>query len=243
MDIINNQSLLIEKMRVQFELKIGSLMNVVAEQGQNILEVKKFFIKDKMKEVSLNRGRSPTQSASGGPTIKLDSTKPKPATDTLTKKGELNGGVLVGGERRKSNAVSEEIANNTASAGDDQPHRPEDEWKTVTSKRQQRRRKPVISGTASGTNCGLSAVPKKNYLHVTRLTPNTSCDDVLNFLRPHFDDVECEKLQSRYPQFYSSFKVGVQNLDFKRALSPDVWPLGVQVSQFFRSRSAYLKAK
>lgn len=82
----------------------------------------------------------------------------------------------------------------------------------------------------------LQGVPKTVSLHVYRLTPNTSVDQVVQFLKPHFPEVSCEKLASKYPDVYSSFKVNIFANNFDAAMDPTIWPNNACVRRFLYHR-------
>lgn len=82
--------------------------------------------------------------------------------------------------------------------------------------------KPVIKGAI-----------QFNHLHVYGLDPSTNEEDLIAFLKQNsFIDVKCEKLKSRRPEEYSSFKVSVRSDDFDRLNAPELWPVGVKFNRF-----------
>lgn len=82
--------------------------------------------------------------------------------------------------------------------------------------------------------CGIAAVPSLNYYHVYRLSPTTSVDELQNYLKTSFPEVTCEKLQSRHPDEYSSFKVGISETNIDSFLDPSKWAKGTRINKFFR---------
>lgn len=108
---------------------------------------------------------------------------------------------------------------------------------TVVRRGGQRRRTPIINGTLEKEGSGkLLSVPRKTFLHVTRLHPDTTCSDVLDFVRVHFSEAECQKQTSRYPDFYASSKISINIDNIDKAMLPEIWPNGVRVSRFFQKR-------
>lgn len=114
------------------------------------------------------------------------------------------------------------------------------DWKTVSYRkaapfRPERRKKMVIIGSTPGTS-NVQAAPRKFFLHVTRLSPNTCCEDLHTYLKPHFPEVVCEQLNSKYPGSYASFKLCINFDNIERAMKPEMWPVGTRVCEFFQRR-------
>nr|CAI5840505.1 unnamed protein product [Callosobruchus analis] len=106
------------------------------------------------------------------------------------------------------------------------------EWKKVQPRK--RNRRTYLVGKNDGS--GIKTTPKYVYLHVYRVDPNTSVDDMVCLLKDNFPEVLCEKLNSKYPKEYASFKVGVYECNFKPAMNPDVWPAGAYFNRFLEIR-------
>lgn len=87
-------------------------------------------------------------------------------------------------------------------------------------------------GNNEGNTGSLRGVPKMTALHVYRLDPSTSTEHLLNFLSPQYPEVTCEKLQSRHPELYSSFKVNIYEEHAEAALNPDNWPKNACIRNF-----------
>lgn len=73
------------------------------------------------------------------------------------------------------------------------------------------------------------------HFHTTNWDPETSDEALLSHLRVLVSKVEVEKLNSRNPSLYASFKVSVPAEEAEKITKPEVWPVGVRVSKFFRS--------
>lgn len=99
----------------------------------------------------------------------------------------------------------------------------------------QKRLKPII-GTQKGG--GLHVVPKKpvSHLHVTRLGPETTIADLQDFFNKNSYEVSIEKLNSRKPELYSSFKIALPSDHLDEVMNPTFWPVGVAVNRFFMKR-------
>lgn len=100
-----------------------------------------------------------------------------------------------------------------------------------------------IVGTGSlnsekGVNCSLRAIPVDNtaWLHVWRLHKDTTCEELVQFLKNSIPEAvfACEKLNAKGP--YASFKVGVNRTLVKDLLVPSFWPENVAVNKFFWKR-------
>lgn len=111
-------------------------------------------------------------------------------------------------------------------------------WEIVNHKKEKRKERSIILiGDGSEVNKNLKAVPRVKFIHVSKLHPNTEVKDVIEFLIPLFPEVQCEKLISKFPQYYSSFKVTINEVNFEKAMEPSVWPTGTTIRQFFRGKS------
>ena len=93
-----------------------------------------------------------------------------------------------------------------------------------------------ITGTRNTDNGSLRAAERKIQLYVSRLHPNTTAEDVTDYLKEKFPEVHCEKSQSKFPDSYSSFKVTISEYNYKFIMNPEIWPNGVYINKFFRPR-------
>lgn len=55
-------------------------------------------------------------------------------------------------------------------------------------------------------------------------------------LKPEFPEVCCEQLIGRNSAQYSSFKVTINETNFKKAMNPALWPYGACINKFFQVR-------
>lgn len=112
-------------------------------------------------------------------------------------------------------------------------------WRVAQSRRVRRGSKPrpdfAVVGRASG-KFSIAAVPRRASIYVSRIQPGTSVDDMKHFLGDDFPGVDCELMQSKHPNQYSSFRVYLNCEDVNRALDPNRWPVGVFVNKFFMRR-------
>lgn len=94
---------------------------------------------------------------------------------------------------------------------------------------------PVVGTMKSGS---LLAVPKRRlaFIHVSRLSPTTIIEDLEKYVGASIPGVSCEKLTSRRPDIYSSFKLVVPLELLDKAMNPYFWPEGAAVKRFFMKR-------
>ncbi|KAJ8911696.1 hypothetical protein NQ315_017149 [Exocentrus adspersus] len=116
-------------------------------------------------------------------------------------------------------------------------HKPnnQDGWTNVKHKRSNKKRNIVI-GSNKNTPVTISAVPRIVWLHVCRLDPQTTEANLREALVANFPEIICEKIESRYPDLYSSFKVSILEKHFDKSMCPDMWPEGACISKFFMRR-------
>lgn len=60
--------------------------------------------------------------------------------------------------------------------------------------------------------------------------------EVKDYLRMKFPEVEVEKMESRFPKLYSSFKITIDETNIDEAMNPELWPEGAMVNRFFHQR-------
>ncbi|KAG5898431.1 hypothetical protein JTB14_036514 [Gonioctena quinquepunctata] len=82
-----------------------------------------------------------------------------------------------------------------------------EEWKTI------QRRKPrgqVVIGNNTSIQVNgrhMKGVPKLIDIHVSRVDPSMSAEDLKEFVKLNFPEAQCSALRSKYPDKYSSFKI------------------------------------
>lgn len=114
----------------------------------------------------------------------------------------------------------------------------EDSWKTVERNRRRKNNRTIV-GTGNGSSPEsnlIEAVPEMSYFHVFKLHPSTTMQGIIRYLKPEFPEVNCEKLTSKYPNDYSSFKVGVLESNVSKFLEPSRWATGTRINKFFFPR-------
>ncbi|CAH0550403.1 unnamed protein product [Brassicogethes aeneus] len=108
------------------------------------------------------------------------------------------------------------------------------EDKKMTNTRE--KTKPIIGSSNSNL---LTSVPRLSHVYVGRLQPDTKEEQVIEFLKqscPAVSKVSCEKLKSKLPDVYSSFKISIQSNVVDKIKDPSIWPAGVLINTFFMKR-------
>lgn len=115
-------------------------------------------------------------------------------------------------------------------------HHKVDEWRNVKSKKRQR---TVVVGnneeiTINGRE--IKSVPKYSDLHVYRLDPSMTADELTALMKPFLPEAQCQVLSSKYPGRYSSFKVTIYSKNWEIAMDSAKWPMGAYIQPFFQPR-------
>ncbi|KAK9729729.1 hypothetical protein QE152_g15787 [Popillia japonica] len=93
----------------------------------------------------------------------------------------------------------------------------------------------VIYGTAQ-TDCTIKAVARYAHLHVSsyRLDPSLTVEELDNYLKSrNILNAKLEKLQSKRPDEYSSFRVSVPMDVIEDVKNPATWPKDACINRFF----------
>lgn len=114
-----------------------------------------------------------------------------------------------------------------------------EEWTSV-ARMKSRKRKPIIGTNNNIGGYNIKAVGKCEWIFVSRLAPEVSKDDLVNFLLGFDVKAECIELKAKYDS-YRSFKVGVSSDLTSKLLSAGFWPSGTLVREFkpMRSKPAF----
>ncbi|KAG5889164.1 hypothetical protein JTB14_038188 [Gonioctena quinquepunctata] len=96
--------------------------------------------------------------------------------------------------------------------------------------------KPIIGALEVKNNINIKIIPKLVYLHVNKINPRITVEKLKSILIDSFPEVVVEKINSMYPDHYSSFKVSVDFANSTKAMHPNIWPKGAYVNQFFHRR-------
>ncbi|XP_044747663.1 uncharacterized protein LOC123308918 [Coccinella septempunctata] len=108
----------------------------------------------------------------------------------------------------------------------------EDNFIPVRNKRTKRVDKTIV-GSGKAEEMSIRGIPKYGYLHVCKLDPSLKPDLIVKHLNTNgFVGVICEKLESKRPKEYLSFKITVPAEDFEAVKNPDLWPTGSRINHF-----------
>lgn len=81
-------------------------------------------------------------------------------------------------------------------------------------------------------------VTELKYFHSTYWDPETDEGALSDYLRHFTTEVQVERLNSRNPTRYASFKISVPTAEAHKITKPEIWPNGVLLNQFFRSNNS-----
>lgn len=101
-----------------------------------------------------------------------------------------------------------------------------------------KRKGALVVGSSTGST-SVEGLDRFKAFHVSNLRPDTTEDNLKNFLKKNFSNVICEKLVSRYPEEYASFKVLIPRSEYEKALDSENWPNKVNVHHFFHRRKIH----
>lgn len=104
-----------------------------------------------------------------------------------------------------------------------------DRFEIVAPKRNKKR--SVVYGKKHDAHT-VKGVPKFANLHVSRVNPENTAEDIENLLKENFPEVRAEIFRPKHPSAYSSFKVSVYHANLKKAMDPNIWPYGSCISRF-----------
>lgn len=104
----------------------------------------------------------------------------------------------------------------------------------------QKRSRNILVGGANNLSGNITLKSANNsafrHFHTTNWDPKTEETAVLEYLRSVASEVQVEKLNSRNPSRYASFKVSLPKDEADKITKPEIWPSGILVNQFFRGR-------
>lgn len=107
----------------------------------------------------------------------------------------------------------------------------EEEYITVI--RKQKRRSQINTTHGTGKNLELKGTIRYAHLHVYGFDPKTAEETIIKHLVTNkINNPKIEKLNSKYPDEYSSFKISVPFELLEEAKKPDIWPAGVRINRF-----------
>lgn len=112
----------------------------------------------------------------------------------------------------------------------------ESEWNVVTRRKTNKKPNKIQIIGCSSMDSLVEGIEKFRPFHVSNLKPEITADDLQSFLSKNFSNVKCEKLVSRYPESYSSFKVLLPSSDYEKAMNASNWPKRASVHRFFQPK-------
>lgn len=112
------------------------------------------------------------------------------------------------------------------------PNKPE------VNKKSEINKKHVIIGEAKVNT--LKSAPKKAFIYVGRLDSLTKPENIEEILKEEFPEIVCEQITSKYPQYYSSFKITCDLVNFEKIMDARRWPYGSYLTRFFHPRKKTL---
>nr|CAI5832057.1 unnamed protein product [Callosobruchus analis] len=86
-------------------------------------------------------------------------------------------------------------------------------WKEVRNRRRSSQGRNLVIGKNAENN-SVRGLEKRVVLHVSRVDPSVNIEDMESFLKLNFPEVAVERLQSKFPEIYSSFKVSISQENF-----------------------------
>lgn len=104
-------------------------------------------------------------------------------------------------------------------------------FNTVINKQ---KRKPQLNTThGTATNIELKGSVRYAHLHMYGLEPTTTEADITNYLSAKgINNTKLEKLKSKHPEEYASYKLSVPFEMLEEAKKPELWPSGVRLNRF-----------
>nr|CAI5855910.1 unnamed protein product [Callosobruchus analis] len=99
------------------------------------------------------------------------------------------------------------------------------EWQTVNRRKNQKPRQSLVVGNKDCEK--IKGVPKYVDLHVSRISPETSKEDLYQLLKEEFPEIKCETLNSKNPGIYSSFKTSEDNTEQCLVFDPNLLLLNI----------------
>lgn len=126
---------------------------------------------------------------------------------------------------------TKQVCNDYIELGKDEPKRTD-----VLNGKPKIRKRDIIVGNNEGIKVNgkeVVGVPSFTPLHVYRIDPTLTADELTDLVKVNFPEVKIDKLNSKYPDLYSSFKVNIHTKNFEHAMDPSKWPTGAYVQRFF----------
>ncbi|KAK9710193.1 hypothetical protein QE152_g26138 [Popillia japonica] len=161
--------------------------------------------------------KTPDKKSQEKDNIPMTIDKENPNTDTVWK--TVN---RIRNNKNKSNVIYGSTNNNPNT---------DTVWKTVNRIRNNKNKSNVIYGSTNNTT--IKRITAYADYHVCKLEPEVTEPQVINYLKEkNVIGAKCERMESRRPKEYASFKVSVP-LPYKEEIrKTETWPTNVQVNSF-----------
>lgn len=105
------------------------------------------------------------------------------------------------------------------------------EWEFPKRRRNVRRTRAIYGKALDETS--FKGVAKYIDYHVYRLPPEFNEENVITYLKSkNVTDIKCQKMTSRYPNEYSSFKISVSLREDRIFRNPNIWPEFCVINRF-----------
>ncbi|KAJ3666567.1 hypothetical protein Zmor_002004 [Zophobas morio] len=102
-------------------------------------------------------------------------------------------------------------------------------------KKKKNKSRAIVGSSTSSTGL-LEATPKKAYIHIYRLMPDISLEQIIDHIKPQAPEVTVQKLDSRHSKNYSSFQVTVNYENRESIMDPGIWLDGTRLNRSFHLR-------
>lgn len=116
----------------------------------------------------------------------------------------------------------------------------EDSIEDIKATKKIRKSTLIVGNSINSTVCPFKAASnqedKYHYYHATNFGLDTKADGLQDYLRGYAKSCIVETLLSRHPQKYKSFKITLRKEEAQSILNEDIWPKGVIINRFFRSK-------
>lgn len=148
-------------------------------------------------------------------------------------------------EKKSSDTIEQRAKKQNTPAGENTSRENmsrDGDWETQRSQRRQiRRNKDLIVGKMKN-DALFKGVTKYDNYHVFNCEPNLTPEQLKSYLIDDvkIPEVDCQKMDSKHPERYSSFKVSVPNNYTNDLINPEIWPEYVCINKF---ENRFLRAK
>lgn len=109
------------------------------------------------------------------------------------------------------------------------------EWQEVSRKRQTMKQRRVLTGSGKTENDGLQSAERLKFIQAWSFKPETSTEDVRNHIRKIAvcERYVVEKRVIKTDQ-HAAFVIGFPETLYDRLCTPNAWPPGIKISDWFR---------